>query len=74
MSIHELLYANWLKRLAALKAEAAKHDWSQTGQAAYDVAFAEAKQAYNLLADEELRLYDAGMKAVYEPTQAQNAR
>lgn len=65
MSIQDLLYIYWLKRLAALRTEAAKHDFSPEGEAAYYIAFMEAKQAYQLLHTTETKQYDDGMKAVY---------
>jgi len=65
MTISEKLYAYYLKKLAALKAENEKHDFSPEGEAAYDVAFAECKQAYHLLCDHDARLRADGMKAVY---------
>lgn len=64
-SIQNLLYANWLKRLKALREEAAKHDFSPEGEAAYTITLMEAKQAYNLLHTTETKQYDDGMKAVY---------
>lgn len=51
MNLFDQLYANWLKKLQALKAESAKHDFSAEGEARYEIAFAEAKQAYHLLCD-----------------------
>lgn len=71
--IQKMLYDNWLRRLAALKAEAVLHDWSREGQARYDRAYLEAKQAYDLLWDEELKLYNAGNQQVFS-SGGENAR
>lgn len=65
MTTAQKLYDNWLCKLAALKAEAAKHDFSPEGEAAYYIAFMNAKQAYELLCTHEGNLYDQAMKAVY---------
>jgi len=64
MSIQDLLYIYWLKRLAALRAEAAKHDFSPEGEAAYYVAFMEAKQAYALLHTTETKAAADEIEAV----------
>lgn len=74
--IQNLLYQNWLRRLAVLKAENAKQDWTLEGQARHDLAYAEAKQAYWLLCDDDpdLSLYHAGNEQVYaSSTGTQNA-
>lgn len=65
MSQFDQLYSNWLRKLAALKVEANKHYFSPEGEAAYYIAFMEAKQAYELLHTTEIKTYDDGMKAVY---------
>lgn len=51
MSTWQKLYANWVQKLAALRDENAKHDFTPEGEAAYDVAYIEAKQAYALLCE-----------------------
>lgn len=58
------LYENWTDKLAALEAEYQKHDLSPEGESAYEIAFAEAKQAYDLLCMEDARRIDEQLKAV----------
>jgi hypothetical protein len=65
MTIAQKLYDNWLCKLAALKAVNEQHDYSPEGQAAYYIAFMEAKQAYELLYTHEAAAFDKGMQAVY---------
>lgn len=75
--IQLLLYANWLKKLSALKDENAKHDFTEKGEARYNIAFAEAKQAYYLLCDTDEQLYDSDLAKVYAVPanpEVQNAR
>ena len=59
------LYGRYIVKLAALKAENAKHDFSADGNNRYHQALVECKQAYRVLADEEQRLYDAGQRSVF---------
>lgn len=59
MSTFERLYANWQAKLAALKVENDKHDYSPDGEAAYELAFRAAKQAYHLLCDAGVEVVNA---------------
>lgn len=58
------LYGRYIVKLAALKAENAKHDFTPDGNNSYHRALVECKQAYFALADEDQRLYEAGQKSV----------
>lgn len=59
------LYSRYIVKLAKLKAENAKHDFSPDGNNRYHQALVECKQAYHAVADEDQRLYEAGQRSVY---------
>lgn len=59
------LYGVYLVKLAALRDENAKHDFTPDGNNRYHRALTECKQAYLAVADEDQRLYDASQKTVY---------
>lgn len=60
----EKLHANWLEKLALLKAENAKIDLSPEGDAAFDIALAEAKQAYFLFCEADAQRNEEALKNV----------
>lgn len=59
------LYACYCLKLAALKAENAKHDFTPDGNNRYHQALVSCKQAYHAVADEDQRLYNAAQRAVF---------
>lgn len=56
------LYINWLEKLAALHEESEKHNFTPEGEAAYEIAFQQAKQAYHLLCEHDAQRIDAKLK------------
>lgn len=64
MSEWEKLYANWLEKLAALKAENAKVDFSPEGDAAFDIALVASKQAYYLFCEADTQRNEEALKNV----------
>ena len=64
------LYGTYLLKLAALRDENAKHDFSPEGNNRYCQALVECKQAYRAVADEDQRLYDVAQKVVYPSGQS----
>lgn len=59
------LYGTYLLKLAALRDENARHDFTPDGNNRYHRALTECKQAYHAVADEDQRLYDAAQKVVF---------